>query len=86
MKYTIISVRDIVSNVYGVPQAVQSKGSAIRSFSDEVNRADENNQFYKHPNDFELYHLGYFHDETATYELLNTPERLALASELVINK
>lgn len=84
MIYTIVSVRDIVGNVFAVPNYVQSKGSAIRAFSDEVNRADQNNQFYKHPSDYELYALGYYDDANATYQLLSLPEMLSLASELVI--
>jgi hypothetical protein len=84
MKMTVITIRDIVANLYAAPQFVQSKGSAIRAFSDEVNRSDPGNQIYKHPSDYELYALGQYDDETAQFELYSLPERLALAAELVI--
>lgn len=84
MKLTIVSIRDIVANIYSSPNFVQSKGAALRSFSTEVNRADENNQLYKYPNDFELYALGTFDDETAIFELYAQPEQLGLARDYVI--
>lgn len=84
MKLTIISIRDIVANLYSQPAFVQSKGSALRSFSTEVNRADANNQLYNHPNDFELYALGTFDDETAVFELYAKPEPIGLARDYVI--
>jgi len=84
MKLIIISIRDIVANIYSQPAYTQSKGSALRSFSTEVNRADENNQLYKHPNDFELYALGTFDDEEASFELYAKPEQLGLARDYVI--
>lgn len=84
MKFQIISVRDNVANIFGTPNFVQSKGSAIRAFSDEVNRPDENNAFYKHPSDFELFFLGTYDDEQAIFELLARPESLSTAAQLVI--
>ncbi|WNK13579.1 MAG: nonstructural protein [Microvirus sp.] len=85
MKYTIISVRDIVANAYSPPTFHQSKGSALRSFSSEVNRADENNTIYKHPNDYELYALGTYEDETATFEIMAKPEQIGLARDYKIS-
>lgn len=86
MKFTIISVRDIVANCYSTPTYHQSKGSALRAFSSEVNRADENNNIYKYPGDYELYCLGYFDDEYATFEPLSNPEKLGDARDYVIAK
>jgi hypothetical protein len=76
MKYHIFSVKDRCAALYGSPYYAVSKGSAIRGFMDEINRADEQNQLYKHPDDFEMCYLGTFDDETATHELLSTPELL----------
>lgn len=83
MKLIIISVRDIVADVFGTPQFVLNKGSAIRSFGDEVNRASEDNKFYQHPNDFELFCLGTYNDEDASFEIYAKPEQLILARDLV---
>jgi hypothetical protein len=76
MKYQIMTVFDTVSNLYGAPHYAQSKGAAIRGFSDEINRPDENNSFYKHPDDFRLCFLGTYNDDDATFELLSIPETL----------
>lgn len=84
MKYVIISLRDVVANLYTTPTFHNSKGSALRAFSNEVNRADENNTIYKHPNDFEIYALGTFDDENAEFEPYSKPELLGLARDYVI--
>jgi hypothetical protein len=84
MKYVIISLRDVVANLYTTPTFHNSKGSALRAFSNEVNRADENNTIYKHPNDFEIYALGTFDDEHAEFEPYSKPELLGLARDYVI--
>lgn len=86
MKTVIISIRDIVANAFSSPTFHQSKGSAIRAFSNEVNRADDQNMIYKHPSDYEMYALGTFDDQNATFELYAHPEQIALAKDYVINK
>jgi hypothetical protein len=83
LKFTIISIRDITGNSFSTPTYHQSKGTALRSFLTEVNRADENNMLYKYPNDFELMYLGTFDDDNATFELVSQPEQLALAKDYI---
>lgn len=84
MKLAIISVRDIVANAYHTPTYHQNKGTALRSFGQEVNRADDNNSIYKFPDDYELMYLGTFDDQNATFELVSIPEQLGLARDYVI--
>lgn len=81
MKYSIVTVRDKVAEVYGTPYYAVSKGSAIRGFSDEINRPGENNSLYAHPNDFELCYIGTFDDTSCTFELTAEPETLIKGSE-----
>lgn len=76
MKIQVLSVQDLVSKTYGTPYYSVSIGSAIRGFTDEINRADENNLLYKHPNDFNLVHLGSFDDDLGLFELFSYPETL----------
>ena len=52
MKQVICAVRDSAADVFGRPYFVPTAGVAIRSFTDEVNRGADDNQFYKHPKDF----------------------------------
>lgn len=59
-----VSVFDSALGAYAPPVLVPSKGIAVRSFSDEVNRKDPNNALNAHPEDFELRLLALF-DEVA---------------------
>lgn len=83
-KLFVCAVRDIKADMYGQPFFQVSLGMALRSFSDSVNRPDENSLLFKHPADFELYHLGSFDDQTATFDLLERPYRLLLGSNCVV--
>ena len=67
MKMAIFCVHDRATQVFGTPMFLLSKGQAIRSFSDEVNRAAEDNQLYRHPDDFDLYELGDWETETGEF-------------------
>lgn len=83
MRYKICVIRDRALDAFGVPVFVASKGQAIRSFSDEVNRVDPNNSLNKHPEDFEMFYLGEYDDETATFEC-ERPQQLAVGKDVVI--
>lgn len=79
----VMSVRDRAADVFGQPMFVASRGGAIRSFGDEVNRADANNALHKHPEDFDLYELGIYDDSTASFTLEDKPRQLAIGKDLV---
>lgn len=51
-------IRDRATDSFGNPMFLMSHGQAIRSFTDEVNRAATDNTIYAHPDDYDLYHLG----------------------------
>jgi len=85
MRYKIFSVRDRAIDAFGQPFYAASVGGAIRGFSDEINRAHENNQLHKHPDDFDLYQLGEFDDATGTFEPTR-PQQIAVGKDLLISK
>lgn len=62
MKMQIVSLRDIVANVWNLPSFVPHLGAAIRSFGDECQRKDADNVMAQHPEDFELWHIGEYDD------------------------
>jgi hypothetical protein len=64
MKLFAVAIRDIKANVFAQPYFVTSLGGAVRAFGDEIQRAEPNNLMNKHPNDFELYHIGEYDDNT----------------------
>jgi len=84
MKLNLCSVKDRAADAYGRPMFAPSTGVAIRSFSDEVNRADAENQLYNHPDDFDLYEFGVFDDNSGLFEIYDQPKLLSLGKQVKI--
>jgi len=82
MKLNICTVKDRAAEAYGRPMFVPSTGVALRSFSDEINRNSADNQLYNHPDDFDLYDLGIFDDNTGLFELHDQPKLLSLGKQV----
>jgi hypothetical protein len=82
MFHTICSVKDRAAEAFGRPMYVASTGVAVRGFTDEVNRADKDNQLYNHPDDFDLYDLGVFDDSTGMYTLRDNPTILVRGKDV----
>lgn len=66
-KRCVLAVFDSAIQAFGQPIFVPAIGAGVRSFSDETNRAAADNQFYAHPEDFELRYLADFDDETGVF-------------------
>lgn len=62
-----VSVFDSALGAYAPPVLVPSKGIAVRSFSDEVNRKDAQNTLNQHPEDFELRLLATFDEQNGIF-------------------
>lgn len=86
MKYVICSVYDRAAEMYGRPMFMPAVGSAIRSFSDEINRAAADNEMYKHPDDYDLYQFGSFDDSDGTFSVVPKPSVLIRGKDAVIAK
>lgn len=80
MKMHIVVVRDIQANVFAQPMFTASLGGSIRSFGDECQREHKDNIMYNHPQDFELYELGWYGDGDAHFELLEKPRQIAVGT------
>lgn len=85
MLYQVVVVRDRTADVFGVPTFTTAIGVAIRSFADEVNRKDANNMFNRHPDDFDLYHIGTYDDSDASM-VLHAPRQIAIGKDLLRDK
>jgi hypothetical protein len=85
MKQIICTVKDRAADAYGRPMFVPSAGVAIRSFSDEINRNNADNQLYNHPDDFDLYELGEFDDNSGLFSLHEQPKLLSLGKQVKIS-
>jgi len=75
----VFTVYDSKSDAYMQPFFMQTKGQAVRAFSDTVN--DPKHQFYKHAEDFTLFELGSFDELSALFDLHLTPVSLGCAIE-----
>lgn len=83
MDLVLCSVFDAAADAYARPMFVPSRGLAVRSFTDEVNRASPDNIMHQHPEDFSLFCLGTFDDCTGKFVLLPVPELMLRAFNVV---
>lgn len=81
--FYVVAIKDVKAEVFLVPAFVGSTYSAIRSFGDQINHAADDNILYKHPEDFALYQLGVFEDDTGIVTPYSTPLLLANGSDSV---
>lgn len=82
MKYQVCTIRDAQLSTYSPPFYTKTKGEARRSFRDAVNNTDPNNMLKKHPEDFSLWAVGLWDDETGFFEK-NEPELMEQAKTIV---
>ena len=86
MKMVIVSIKDTAADAYGRPAFVATEGVALRQFQDEVNRASDDNQLYKHSQDFHLYLLGTFDDTNGVFDLVETPKLIPRGNDVMIKE
>jgi len=84
MLRSVVSVFDRAAQLYGQPVFVQAPGVAVRSFGDEVNRPGVENQMHQHPDDFDLFLLGQFDDESGLFLVDDGPSILARGKDLAV--
>ena len=82
MHLFVVCVKDRAAEVFNRPFFVPHRNVAIRDFTDEVNRAAADNQLNKHPDDFDLYLLGEFNDNTGEFSI-SIPQVLVRAKDVV---
>lgn len=79
-----VAVFDSAVGAYAPPILVPSRGVAVRSFTDEVNRKDTNNTLFNHPSDFELRALAEFDEATAVfYPFPDGPETICRGKDVL---
>lgn len=73
----VYAVYDSKVKYYHNPIFLRNRGEALRSWEKAAN--DEKLEIALHPNDFALFELGKFDDQTGTFTPHTTPESLGLA-------
>lgn len=85
-KSYVVAARDAAMQAFGRPAFAPSVGTAMRSFADEVNRADAENGFHKHPEDYELHLLAEFDDETGCFSAPEGGPRCLVRGKDVVSR
>lgn len=77
----LFSVYDVKAEAYGKPFFIDSRGLALRSFSEVA--SDLTSEIGKYPSDFTLFELGSYDVRTGFFDLHKTPISLGVAIEFV---
>lgn len=87
MKQQLLAVRDRQLNAFMQLWPAQTIGLGLRAFTDLVN--DTSSEMHKHPEDYELYHIGEYDDQTGTVisckdvNGVDKPQQVALATNVL---
>lgn len=76
----ICAFKDNASETFGPSFEVRAIGEALRVLKNEL--AEPLSQIYKHPNDFELYKLAMYNEQTGEIQGMK-PERINRAIDLI---
>lgn len=77
----LFTVFDVKARTYCKPFCAENLATAIRAFAHAAN--DQTTEIGRYPEDFILYHLGAFDDQSAQYQLQQAPIELARAHLLL---
>lgn len=80
MKYCVYAIFDSAIKTFSAPQTTSHRGAALRGFGDAVNNKET--VFAGHPDDYDLYILGEFDDQTGLFST-GAPEALVRGKDLV---
>lgn len=80
MKPKVYTVYDSKVSAYTQPFFLRTKGEALRGWMDVVN--DGTTAFNKHPEDYTLFEIAEWDDQTAQFINHNTPVSIATALEV----
>lgn len=80
MNVNFYSIYDKCAGAYIIPFVLQNDLIAIRTFGDCVNLKDH--AFNKHPEDYSLYHVAQFDDNTGHIDTLPEPRLIASGTSL----
>lgn len=83
-RLVMCSIFDSVAGVFHRPFVVSATGVAVRDFQQQVNSDKPDNLLALHPNDFGLYRVADFDDETGAVYAEEEPRLLLRASEVLV--
>ncbi len=78
----IVAIKDRAAEAFMRPWFVPTVGMAVRSFIEEVNRAADDNNLYRHPDDLEHYEIATYDDSTGRIESYKDMHLLMMAKQV----
>lgn len=78
----VFAARDMKAEAFLQPYYSPNVGSAVRAFGDACN--EKNSPFNKHPNDYVLYEIATYDDNTAEFISLNPIKMLGCAADFIV--
>lgn len=84
MEIRVFAVRDMKALAFLQPFFSQSSMSAIRAFGDACEQKDT--PFNKHPEDYVLYEIGGYNDDTGMLTAVSPVRMLGCASDFLVKK
>jgi len=77
----MIAVKDAKIGSFARPVCVVNEATAVRAFADAVN--DPTTEYHKHPEDYTIWSIGTYDDQTGQFMNSASPTQLALAVALL---
>lgn len=81
MQFILVSIKDRAVEAFQPITCVRAEGEAIRAFIDALANP-QNKTLHSHPDDYDLYVLGYMDDSTGLIERLDQPKKIADGKQL----
>lgn len=83
MKYVLVAVRDQKAQNFTAPAMQYTREVALRTWANELNSPDQaKTPAALNPEDFSLWHIADYDDNTGAITPKNPPEQMAVASDL----
>ena len=80
MKTKVFTILDLKAESYGPPFTSMTTATGLRQFQELVN--DHNHFFSKYPDDYELYEIGEWEDENASFFPHEVKKQLCRGSDV----
>lgn len=80
MIHTLVAIKDAKIGCFARPVPVVNEATAVRAFTDAVN--DRSTEYFKHPEDYTIWALATFDDQTGLFKNYDVPLQLANAVAL----
>lgn len=84
MELKAFSIRDAKAEIFNPPFFTKTHGEAERTFTELVR--DEKTMVGKYPDDYDLYFIGSYDDQTGKIKALDTPQHLIKAVQISTRK